>query len=65
MGRDIRSTIIIDNSPTCYLFHPSNAIPITSWFDDPADVELLDLIPFLQDLQVVENVQMVLDNTLD
>ncbi|KAJ3250801.1 hypothetical protein HK103_003170 [Boothiomyces macroporosus] len=65
LGRPIKDTIIIDNSPSCYLFHPSNAIPITSWFDDPTDTELLDLIPFLEDLKLVDNVQTVLDNNSD
>ncbi|KAJ3272453.1 hypothetical protein HDV01_005522 [Terramyces sp. JEL0728] len=65
LGRPIKDTIIIDNSPSCYLFHPSNAIPITSWFDDPSDTELLDLIPFLEDLKLVDNVQTVLDNNSD
>ena len=30
------------------LFHPENAVPIDSWFDDENDTELLDLIPFLE-----------------
>lgn len=27
--------IIIDNSPASYVFHPNNAVPISSWFNDP------------------------------
>ncbi|KAI8907941.1 carboxy-terminal domain RNA polymerase II polypeptide A small phosphatase 1-like protein [Gorgonomyces haynaldii] len=65
LGRDLKSTIIIDNSPSCYMFHPANAIPVTTWFDDPNDTELLDLIPFLEDLRFVENVTTVLDNSLE
>lgn len=61
LGRDIRSVIIIDNSPTSYIFHPTNAVPITSWFNDPLDTELIDLMPFLEDLTMVENVTVVLD----
>ena len=63
LGRDLRKTIIIDNSPTCYLFHPHNAVPISTWFNDPNDAELLDLIPFLEDLRHVDNVMTVLDTT--
>jgi len=63
LGRDLNSVIIIDNSPASYLFHPSNAIPITSWFNDPHDTELLDLIPFLIDLTTVNDVVKVLDNS--
>ncbi|KAL3432978.1 hypothetical protein BDV09DRAFT_187012 [Aspergillus tetrazonus] len=50
VGRDLRDTIIIDNSPTSYIFHPQHAIPISSWFSDAHDNELLDLIPVLEDL---------------
>ncbi|PTU23309.1 hypothetical protein P175DRAFT_0508015 [Aspergillus ochraceoroseus IBT 24754] len=50
VGRDLRHTIIIDNSPTSYIFHPQHAIPISSWFSDAHDNELLDLIPVLEDL---------------
>jgi carboxy-terminal domain RNA polymerase II polypeptide A small phosphatase len=47
------------------MFHPSNAVPIASWFDDKNDQELLDLIPFLQDLNLVDDVRMVLDTSND
>jgi RNA polymerase II subunit A small phosphatase-like protein len=53
--------MIVDNSPTCYLFHPQNAVPITSWFDDKNDTELLELIPFLQEIKDVSDVRAVLD----
>ncbi|KAJ3087842.1 hypothetical protein HK100_008223 [Physocladia obscura] len=60
LGRDVKEIIILDNSPVSYIFHPSNAIPISSWFNDPNDTELLDLIPFLEDLKHVEDVTAVL-----
>ncbi|RFU33299.1 hypothetical protein B7463_g3079, partial [Scytalidium lignicola] len=50
VGRDLKETIIIDNSPTSYIFHPQHAVPISSWFSDAHDNELLDLIPVLEDL---------------
>ncbi|KAI0930104.1 hypothetical protein AcV5_006898 [Taiwanofungus camphoratus] len=50
LGRPIGDTIIIDNSPASYIFHPHNAVPISSWFNDPHDTELTDLCPFLTDL---------------
>jgi len=34
LGRDLRDVLIIDNSPTAYLFQPDNALPITSWYED-------------------------------
>lgn len=33
---------------------------MTSWFDDPNDTELLDLIPFFEALDKVDNVLSVL-----
>ncbi|KAL6713792.1 hypothetical protein ACLMJK_008284 [Lecanora helva] len=63
VGRDLRETIIIDNSPTSYIFHPQHAVPISSWFSDAHDNELLDLIPVLEDLagNQVRDVSLVLD----
>ncbi|ORZ05945.1 HAD-like domain-containing protein [Lobosporangium transversale] len=63
IGRDLKNTIIIDNSPASYIFHQTNAVPISSWFNDPHDTELLDLIPFLADLTVVDDVNPILDMT--
>jgi RNA polymerase II subunit A small phosphatase-like protein len=60
LGRDLRKTVIIDNSPASYIFHPDNAVPVTSWFDDPEDTELRDLIPFFEALDKVDNVLTVL-----
>eukprot|EP00301_Raphidiophrys_heterophryoidea_P004634 c11999_g2_i2.p1 GENE.c11999_g2_i2~~c11999_g2_i2.p1 ORF type:complete len:147 (-),score=36.49 c11999_g2_i2:539-979(-) len=60
LGRDLRKTIIIDNAPTSYLFHPNNALPCTSWFDDSSDRELLDLVPVLTSIARFDNVLQVL-----
>ncbi|KAF2993444.1 hypothetical protein E8E13_001599 [Curvularia kusanoi] len=66
IGRDLKDTIIIDNSPTSYIFHPQHAVPISSWFSDAHDNELLDLIPVLEDLagNQVSDVSLVLDVAL-
>ncbi|KXS14390.1 NLI interacting factor [Gonapodya prolifera JEL478] len=61
LGRDLRATLIIDNAPASYAFHPTNAIPITSWFNDQNDTELTDLIGFLEDLVRVDDVRAVLE----
>lgn len=63
VGRELKETIIIDNSPTSYIFHPQHAVPISSWFSDAHDNELLDLIPVLEDLagSDVRDVSLVLD----
>ncbi|KAL1939929.1 hypothetical protein VTO73DRAFT_9629 [Trametes versicolor] len=64
LGRPIADTIIIDNSPASYIFHPNNAVPVSSWFNDPHDTELTDLCPFLTDLAQVDDVRGVLDGGL-
>lgn len=61
LGRDLPSTIIIDNSPASYIFHNENAIPVSSWFNDPHDTELTDMTDFLTDLTHVDDIRMVLD----
>ncbi|UMM11713.1 hypothetical protein L5515_000858 [Caenorhabditis briggsae] len=50
LGRNLEQCLIIDNSPASYAFHPENAVPVTTWFDDPADTELLDILPTLEHL---------------
>jgi RNA polymerase II subunit A small phosphatase-like protein len=64
LGRDLSSTLILDNSPASYIFHMSNAVPVSTWFNDPHDTELTDLVAFLEDLTVVDDVQSVLDNSI-
>ncbi|KIM83381.1 hypothetical protein PILCRDRAFT_69634 [Piloderma croceum F 1598] len=64
LGRPIGDTIILDNSPASYIFHPNNAVPVSSWFNDPHDTELTDLCPFLFDLANVDDVQGILDGGL-
>ncbi|XP_047456760.1 probable serine/threonine-protein kinase kinX isoform X2 [Mugil cephalus] len=60
LGRDLNKVIIIDNSPASYVFHPDNAVPVASWFDDMSDTELLDLIPFFERLSKVDDVYGIL-----
>ena len=60
----METCIILDNSPASYIFHPNNAVPVSTWFNDPHDSELNDLILFLADLANVEDVRGVLDGGL-
>eukprot|EP01119_Soliformovum_irregulare_P008783 TRINITY_DN21892_c0_g1_i1.p1 TRINITY_DN21892_c0_g1~~TRINITY_DN21892_c0_g1_i1.p1 ORF type:complete len:271 (-),score=42.38 TRINITY_DN21892_c0_g1_i1:113-925(-) len=62
LGRELKRTLIIDNSPTSYLFHPENSLPSETWYDDPADNELLRMIPILQNLTKVDDVCKYLDS---
>jgi RNA polymerase II subunit A small phosphatase-like protein len=58
----LSKVIIVDNSPASYIFHPDNAVPVCSWFDDMNDTELLDLLRFFERLAHVDNVYSVLRN---
>lgn len=62
MGRDLNHITIIDNSPYSYIFQPDNAIPITSWFNDPNDQELMALMPLLDAMAESDNVCTVIQN---
>ncbi|XP_059357990.1 CTD small phosphatase-like protein isoform X1 [Carassius carassius] len=62
LGRELRNVIIVDNSPASYIFHPENAVPVQSWFDDMNDTELRDLLPFFEGLSKEEDVYGVLQN---
>lgn len=53
IGRSARDAMILDNSPSAYMLQPEQAIPIVSWYDDPKDRQLFDLIPlFIQLSQI-------------
>ncbi|KAM9791230.1 CTD small phosphatase-like protein isoform X1 [Syngnathus typhle] len=56
LGRELGNVIIVDNSPASYIFHPENAVPVQSWFDDMNDTELLDLLPVFEGLSKEEEV---------
>ena len=42
------------------LFPTDNALPISSWYCDPKDTALLDLLPFLDSMRFVRDVRTVL-----
>ena len=44
LGRDLRRTVIVDNSPHSYIFQPFNAIPVRNFIDDPTERDLLELL---------------------
>ena len=57
---DLSSVFILDNSPGAYRLYPDNAIPIKSWFSDPSDTALLELLPVLDALRFVSDVRSIL-----
>ncbi|CAH1155877.1 unnamed protein product [Phaedon cochleariae] len=61
---DLSSVFILDNSPGAYRAYPDNAIPIKSWFSDPTDVALLNLLPVLDALRFTADVRSVLSRNL-
>ena len=65
IGRDLKKTIIVDNSPIAYWLHPNNGLPIKSFYDDIDDKELLNIIPLLEYLADVDDVQKAIKKLVD
>ncbi|XP_077365135.1 CTD (carboxy-terminal domain, RNA polymerase II, polypeptide A) small phosphatase-like a isoform X1 [Festucalex cinctus] len=65
LGRELGKVIIVDNSPASYIFHPENAVPVQSWFDDMADTELLELLPIFEGLSKEGDVYSLLQSLRD
>ena len=61
LGRDLKDVIIVDNSPLSYFLNPENGIPISSWFDDKNDLELLNISVILEFLSFVPDVRNFID----
>merc|ERR1739844_239066 len=59
LNRDLSKTIIVDNSPSSYIFHPENAIDCSSFIDDPADRELQQIASFLVGVEHIRDVRSV------
>merc|ERR1712038_845002 len=59
LDRDLSQTIIVDNSPSSYIFHPENAIDCSSFIDDPADRELEQIASFLKGIKNAKDVRSV------
>jgi len=71
LGRDLKKTIIVDNSPQVFAFQIYNGVPITSWYDNKEDDELMRLTALLMeirnepDLRVNLNKEFELEKMLD
>jgi RNA polymerase II subunit A small phosphatase-like protein len=59
LNRDLKDSIIVDNSPNSYIFHPENAIDCGSFIDDPKDRELDQIGAFLTGIKNIKDVRNV------
>ena len=48
IGRDLSRTIIIDNTAENFQRQVNNGLFIKSFYDDPEDTELAEMLPFLK-----------------
>lgn len=60
LGRSLSKLAILDNSPACYSLHPHNAISVNSWFNDPNDTELLDLLPYMEKIAAASDIRLLI-----
>ncbi len=60
LGRELRHTIIVDNSPHSYIFQPFNAVPVRNFIDDMSERDLLDLLPQLAQIADADDVTTVI-----
>ncbi|ONM40039.1 CTD-phosphatase-like protein [Zea mays] len=69
LGIDLAKVAIVDNTPQVeslsnvykvFQLQVDNGIPIKSWFDDPADQELIELLPFLESLVDSDDVRPII-----
>jgi CTD small phosphatase-like protein 2 len=47
LNRNLKSTVIVDNSPNSYMWHVENAISIKSWYSESTDRELIRVMHLL------------------
>lgn len=60
LGRDLRHVVLVDNNPFSYMFQPFNGVPVTSWYGDKNDTELVSLLHILEQLSYAEDVRPIL-----
>ncbi|KAK8457146.1 hypothetical protein SEVIR_3G132600v4 [Setaria viridis] len=64
-GVDLAKVVIVDNTPQVFQLQVDNGIPIKSWFDDPTDVELMELLQFLATLVDAKDVRPIISKNFN
>lgn len=59
LGRDLATTLIVDNTPQAFATHPDNGVPILSWVGCGNDAEFPRLVPFLAAAAIAADVRDV------
>jgi CTD small phosphatase-like protein 2 len=62
--RDLKDTVLVDNSIVSFAFQLSNGIPIAAFTGDNKDEELLYLVTYLEELFTQPDVRAYIDTTL-
>lgn len=60
LGRPMDKVLLVDNSLTSLALQPDHGVPIRTWTEDPEDTELIELLPFLDELSRAQSVQPIL-----
>ena len=59
LNRNLKDTVIVDNSLVSFCMQIDNGIPISSWYDDLRDMQLRILIDYLKILTSVNDVRVI------
>ena len=56
-NRDLQRTIIVDNSPNAYLWHPQNAVDVDDFVGDSRDRQLCTVADFLEVIKDAKDIR--------
>jgi len=61
LGRELRQTVIVDNSPISLAYQLDNGVVVSTWTGDDNDEELIDLLALLEELSREPDVTLYLN----